>query len=343
MRLFETDLEVRARSLASSRLPPDPIGLDLVNADAVALAAREGLRGRRKHLPPWLLYDNEGSALFDKITRLPEYYPTRTERAILAREAGAIVAAAGPPLEIVELGSGSAEKSELLLAELLTHQRHATYVPVDVSPTALDAAASRLAHLRRLSVRPIVARYPEELARLGAPGVARRLVLFLGSNIGNYDPPAARSLLVGVSRALRPGDALLVGADLRKTRRVLVPAYDDARGVTARFNRNVLARLNRELGADFDLERFRHVARWNPRRSRVEMFLESTARQTVRLPVIDLVVNLARGERIHTESSYKLTTPGIRALLKRAAFRLEASWHDPRRWMGLYLGRRGPR
>jgi dimethylhistidine N-methyltransferase len=327
----------RAASAGVADVATEP---DTATAEAVAAAAREGLLGRRKHLPPWLLYDERGSALFDEITRLPEYYPTRTERAILERDAPEIVAAAGPPLEVVELGSGSAAKTDLLLGELVAHQRHVTYVPVDVSPAALDAAAARLARLPRVTVRPLVARYPEELGRLGAPNGARRLVLFLGSNIGNYDPGAARALLAGVGRSLRAGDALLLGADLRKARGVLLPAYDDARGVTARFNLNLLVRLNRELGADFDVGRFRHVALWNARRSRMEMFLESTARQRVVLPALGAAASFARGERIHTESSYKFTTTAIRALLTRAGFRVEARWHDPRRWFGVYLARR---
>jgi uncharacterized SAM-dependent methyltransferase len=189
-------------------------------------------------------------------------------------------------------------------------------------------------------VRPLVARYPEELGLLRAPMGARRLVLFLGSNIGNYDPAGARALLVGVGRSLRAGDALLLGADLRKPASVLVPAYDDARGVTARFNLNVLVRLNRELGADFDVARFRHVARWNARRSRMEMLLESTARQRVVLGALDAAATFGRGERIHTESSYKLTPVAIRALLARAGFHVEARWEDARRWFAVTLARR---
>ncbi|HVU51603.1 MAG TPA: L-histidine N(alpha)-methyltransferase [Polyangia bacterium] len=335
MRLLDTHSS--ARPGAGS-----PAALDVATLDAVAAAARDGLLGRPKRLPPWLLYDERGSALFDEITRLPEYYPTRTERAILAREAAAIVSAVGTPVEVVELGSGSAEKTQLLLAELQARQRRVVYVPVDVSPTALGAAAERLRRHPRLRVRPLVARYPEELGLLGAPDGARRLVLFLGSNIGNYDPAGARALLAGVGRSLRAGDALLLGADLRKARGLLLRAYDDARGVTARFNLNLLVRLNRELGARFDVGRFRHVARWNARRSRMEMLLESATRQRVVIDALGAVATFARGERIHTESSYKLTTAGVRALLARAGFRLEARWHDPRRWFGVYLARRLP-
>jgi dimethylhistidine N-methyltransferase len=309
--------------------------------EAVAAAVRAGLLRARKSLPPWLFYDELGSGLFEEITALPEYYLTRTERAILVREAEAIVSAAGPPLEVVELGAGSAAKTELLLEALLRHQPRVTYVPLDVSPAALLSARARLRRLRRVNVHPILARYPEALT-LPRPESGRRLVLFLGSNIGNYDPAAARALLSAVGRALRPGDALLLGADLRKSPRVLLPAYDDAQGVTARFNKNVLVRLNRELDANFDLDGFRHLARWNAHRSRIEMHLESTREQRVTLGALGVEVSFARGERIHTESSYKLTPLRIRQLLAAAGFRTEATFYDPHRWFGLTLGRRGP-
>lgn len=328
------------RAAATKRLEVRPGEAEVATLDAVAAAVRAGLLGPRKHLPPWLFYDARGSALFEEITALPEYYLTRTERAILVREAGAIAAAAGPPLEVVELGAGSAAKTEILLEALLEQQARVTYLPLDVSPAALTSARARLRRLRRVTVRPIVARYPEGLNLLPASDGQRRLVVFLGSNIGNYDPPAAQLLLTGVARGLRPGDALLLGADLRKPPRDLLPAYDDAQGVTARFNKNVLSRLNRELDADFDLDSFRHLARWNARRSRIEMHLESTRAQRVPLRALGVEISFARGERIHTESSYKLTPVRVRRLLAAAGFRAEASWTDPRRWFGLTLGRR---
>jgi dimethylhistidine N-methyltransferase len=330
------------RDAAAKRLEAPPAGADATTVDAVGAAVRDGLLRRRKSLPPWLFYDDRGSALFEEITALPEYYLTRTERAILEHDAEAMVSAAGPPLEIVELGAGSAAKTELLLKALLRQQPRVTYVPVDVSPAALSAARARLRPLRRVVVQPILARYPEGLLLPRPPEGQRRLVLFLGSNIGNYDPPAARALLSAVGRALRPGDALLLGADLRKAAGVLLPAYDDAQGVTARFNKNVLVRLNRDLGADFDPDSFRHVARWNAGRLRVEMHLESTREQRVALGTLGIAVRFARGERIHTESSYKLTPARIRQLLADAGFRAEATFYDPRRWFGLYLGRRAP-
>ena len=303
---------------------------------AVARAVAEGLLRADKRLPPWLLYDQRGSALFEEITELPEYYPTRTERAILAAHAGEMIDAAGTPVAIAELGAGTATKTRLLLEALLQRQPRAAYVPIDVSASALAIAQAALAPVRGLSVHPMVGRYPEELGVLDAiPG--RRLLLFLGSNLGNYDPEPARALLAAVRARLRPGDALLIGTDLRKPARVLIPAYDDAAGVTARFNKNVLARLNRELGAEFDLPAFRHVVRWNSAASRVELYLESMRAQRVWLGALGASAQFAAGERIHTESSYKFTRAGLRELFRAAGFEWERSWHDERRWFAVHL------
>jgi L-histidine N-alpha-methyltransferase len=304
----------------------------------VADAARRGLLRARKSLPPWLLYDDAGSALFEEITRLPEYYLTRTEHALLRRDAGAMLEAAGGQLEIVELGAGSAIKTRLLLEAALARQPRVRYVPVDVSRAAIAQASAELRGLRRLDVQPVVARYPDELGFLRETP-ARRLVLFLGSNIGNYDGPAALELLAGVRRRLAPGDALLIGADRRKSPTLLLPAYDDAAGVTARFNKNILVRLNRELGAGFVPGRFKHVVRWNDRASRVELYLESAVAQRVVIAELGTTVDFAARERIHTESSYKLTEAKLGGLLRRSGFVPETSWTDERRWFGLTLAR----
>ncbi|HEX3697868.1 MAG TPA: L-histidine N(alpha)-methyltransferase [Polyangia bacterium] len=320
------------QSRASSQLELDETRRD------VAAAVRDGLLRRRKRLPAWLLYDQQGSALFEEITLLPEYYLTRTERAILTDHAAEMIRAAGPPLSVVELGAGSASKTRILLQALLAQQRHGHYTPVDVSPSALGFAQHQLRDLPRLSVRPVVARYPEELGFLrGLPG--RRLVIFLGSNVGNYNPRAARTLLGAVRRQLAPGDALLMGTDLRKSAAVLLPAYDDARGVTARFNKNVLERINRVLGARFDSHRFRHVVRWNAEASRVELYLESLVAHTVPVAALDVEIPFAAGERIHTESSHKFTQAAVRALLTAAGFRWEATWRDAHRRFAVHLAR----
>jgi len=309
---------------------------------AVAAAVRAGLAKPRKSLPPWLLYDGTGSALFEEITALPEYYLTRTERAILQGSSDEIISAAGLPLEIVELGAGSATKTSLLLQALLARQPTALYTPVDVSPTALRLAVAELRRFRRLHVRPIQARYPDDLV-LPERSAERRLVVFLGSNIGNYEPSDARALLAGVRARLEPGDAFLLGADLAKSPRLLLPAYDDAAGVTARFNLNVLTRLNRELGAAFNLDRFRHVVKWNAVASRMELYVESTVAQTVPIRALGTKVAFGRGERIHTESSYKLTRSALRGLLVDAGFKPEMKWYDARGWFGLFLARVPPR
>ena len=334
----------------SGQFAPDPIpgaavapGAFAVDTFAtVADAVRRGLSRARKRLPPWMLYDDRGSALFEDITCLPEYYLTRTERQILATHAGAIVETAGPPLEVVELGAGSASKTCLLLEALLGRQPRVRYSPVDVSPAALAQAAVELRRLRRLDVFPVVARYPEDLGFL-RPRSGRRLVLFLGSNIGNYDPAAARTLLTAVRRHLEPGDGLLLGVDRRKDKSLLVPAYDDVAGVTARFNKNVLARINRELGAKFDLDRFRHTVVWNDRASRMELYLESAIDQRVPIAALGINVRFAAKERIHTESSYKLTDTKVRHLLVSCGFKPEQSWSDERRWFGVHLARVAPR
>ena len=333
----DMDLDLGERLVERTRRPRPSVTVDDTTR-AVAVAVSDGLLRRRKRLPAWLLYDQQGSALFEEITDLPEYYLTRTERAILAAHAGEMIRAAGPPLSVIELGAGSASKTRLLLQALLGQQGRADYTPVDVSPSALAHAERQLRPLDRLAVRPVVARYPDELGFLrGLRG--RRLVLFLGSNIGNYDPRAARTLLGAVRRQLAPGDALLMGTDLRKAPAHLLPAYDDARGVTARFNLNVLQRLNDQLGARFMTDCFRHRVRWNARASRVELYLQSLVAQTVPIAGLGIAVPFAAGERIHTESSYKFTQSMVRGLLAAAGFRWQTTWRDPRGWFAVHLAR----
>jgi L-histidine N-alpha-methyltransferase len=321
-----------AAALVQSLAPRDTFA-------AVAEAVRAGLLRKRKRLPPWLLYDDEGSALFEEITRLPAYYLTRTERAILVAHADAMVEAAGLPREVVELGAGSATKTRVLLAALSRRLPRVRYVPVDVSPAALAQATIELRELSHVDVRPAVARYPEELGFLRRSAGGRRLVMFLGSNVGNYDPPRAIELLTAVRRQLAPGDGFLMGVDRRKSPALLLPAYDDDVGVTERFSKNVLARLNRELGATFELDRFRHVVAWNARASRLDLYLESTVAQRVAIDALDVWVDLGARERIHTESSYKLTDARVRQLLARAGFVPQVSWTDGGGLYGVHLAR----
>lgn len=311
-------------------------------SERVATAVREGLASSPKRLPPWLFYDEEGSRLFEKITELPEYYLTRTERAILSSDAGAIVAraAAGEKLRVAELGAGSAEKTRLLLAAAVRRQGPVVYEPTDVSASALMTAQERLEHeLPDVIVEPSVLDYTCGLT-LDTPSPGeRRLVLYIGSSIGNFEPEESVRLLRHIRSALRPGDALLLGVDLVKSPEPLLAAYDDAEGVTAAFNRNVLVRLNRELAADFDTMAFTHRAVWNAMDSRIEMHLVSRKAQTVTLPDLDLRVDFAPGESIHTENSYKYQPGEPEALLSTTGFRPNRTWTDRRGWFAVCLAR----
>jgi L-histidine Nalpha-methyltransferase len=315
-----------------------------INKSAILVSpiAEEVLRGlsaRQRRLPPKLFYDEQGSRLFDQITETAEYYPTRTERAILEDNAGDMVLHAGNNLTLVELGAGSASKTQILIQALLRRQLRADFYPVDVSFSALQGALASLnGHFPRLRVCPIVADYTHHLPDLWQlPG--RKLVLFLGSTIGNFEPEEAEEFLRSVRRSLQSGDALLVGFDLVKNTGILHAAYNDAHGVTERFNKNVLGRINRELGGSFDLDAFAHVAFWNRRKSRIEMHLESLYEQMVWIEDLGRGFHFKRSERIHTENSYKFNDRSLGRLLRRAGFRLERSWTDPQGWFSEALAR----
>ena len=304
-----------------------------------AREVEEGISGFPKTLPCKLFYDATGSELFEEITRLPEYYLTRTELAILEEHAAEMVRAAGQNLTVVELGAGTAAKTCSLLRALTRRQMRVSFFPVDISPAALGEARERVsAECPNVSVRPVVADFAEGFGFLRDIR-GRKLVLYLGSSIGNFDPESAVKMLSQVRRELAAGDALLLGTDMVKNPSILVPAYDDTQGVTAEFNKNVLRRLNRDLQADFDLDAFRHVALWNPIRSRMEIYLESLRTQMVTLRLLQLTVRIHVGERIHTENSYKYTLPMAHEMLRDAGFNLERSWFDECKWFGLHLGR----
>jgi L-histidine Nalpha-methyltransferase len=315
--------------------------LDL--APTMADDVRRGLTASPKSLPPYLFYDDVGSALYERITTLPEYYLTRAEHAIFGDHSTEIVArakgSASRPLGVVELGAGSAYKTETLLRAVMERQRRCTYVPIDVSGAAIEEANERLrAALPAVVVRPLVMTHQQSLpflAELGAP----QLVLFIGSSVGNFEDAEAASLLRGLRGALGPDTLLLLGTDLRKSPDRLLPAYDDAAGVTAAFNKNILARINRELGGHFDLQRFRHVARWNDAASRMEMHLESTASQEVAVDGLALRVRFEAGETIHTESSIKYDLPRVQRLLGAGGFTLETTFYDDARSFGVHLAR----
>lgn len=298
-----------------------------------------GLSAEPRRLPAKLFYDAAGSRLFEEITRTPEYYPTRTERAILEDHAAEIARAAGSNLTLVELGAGSASKTRVLISAILRRQLRLEFHPVDVSPAALKEALSSLnGDFTNLKVSPIVADYTDHVPRLDSLP-ARKLVLFIGSTIGNFEPQQAVRFLQRVRRSLQPGDALLLGFDMVKDAQVLHAAYNDAAGVTAQFNKNLLARINRELDADFDLDEFNHVAFWNRRASRIEMHLESRVDQSVRVRDLNRTFHFSFGERIHTENSYKFTTSSIRKLVRLSGFKMEQTWTDPQEWFSVVLAR----
>ena len=303
-----------------------------------------GLSSRPRSLSPWLFYDVEGSRLFEEITELPEYYVTRAEREILAAHAEEVIDSAGDgKLSIYELGAGTGTKTGLLLRAAVRRQGSVAYHAIDVSDSALSEAKVRLeVDIPGVRVEAVVSDYTDGLSgiaeQLGPRQPCdRRMFLYIGSSIGNFEMPFALQILRDIRRQLLPGDKLLLGADLVKDRQILLDAYDDAAGVTAAFNKNVLARINRELGSNFNLQLFRHRARWNEEASRIEMHLESLITQIVFVPALDLQVRLGRAETIHTENSYKFTDGQICGLLGRAGFSIAKQWKDERGWFGEYL------
>ncbi|MEU7763922.1 L-histidine N(alpha)-methyltransferase [Nocardia sp. NPDC049190] len=300
--------------------------------------ARLGLTAQQKWLPPKWFYDATGSALFEQITELPEYYPTRTERALLERVVGAIARATQAEV-LVELGAGSAAKTRLLLTALTTQAPLKSYVPQDVSSAALRAAAAEIAaEFPGLAVRGVVSDFTDTLHIL--PRGGRRMIAFLGGTIGNLVPEERAEFLASVHNVLEPGEQLLLGAGLVVDPAVLVPAYDDAAGVTAEFNRNVLHVLNSRLGADFAPEKFRHIAIWDSAREWIEMRLEATEDMTVTVGELDLTVHFARGEQLRTEISAKFRIGGLTAELAAAGFGTQQVWTDPDERFALVLAER---
>lgn len=300
-----------------------------------AVAVRTYLDRTPRQLPTRYLYDPLGSALFDAICRLPWYRVTRAEAGLLTRHAAEILSAAEPLARIVELGSGSGGKLAALLAARPPGSPRLRLDLIDISRAALDAAARTLGAFEDVDIVGHQAEYESGLDAVageiaaGTSHCGRTLVLFLGSNIGNFDPPIARGLLRRLRASLEPGDALLLGADLVKPKADLLLAYDDPLGVTAAFNRNLLVRINRELGGDFDVADFRHKAVWNAAASRVEMYLVSTRAQRVRVAAAGVDILIHDGESIWTESSYKYTTDDVAGLLARCGFgRQAAEWTD---------------
>src|SRR5690242_15992360 len=295
-----------------------------------AAEVRAGLtRFGQKELPSKYLYDDVGSALFEVISVLPEYGLTRADERVLQRHADEIVEQVAGPVAVAELGSGSGKKTRWILKALCRRQ-HVSYFPIEISPTALAMCARELGDIECMSIVGFESEYLDGLREVEA---RRRdgqnlLVLFLGSTIGNFDRPAAAGFLRKMRRILRPGDSLLLGTDLEKPIPQLLAAYDDSLGVTAAFNLNLLARINRELDADFILERFEHDARFNPEARSVEMHLRSRRNQVVTIPRAGLTVSFGEGETIWTESSHKYCPEEMSRIAREAGFFCKAQWID---------------
>jgi L-histidine Nalpha-methyltransferase len=333
---------------------------------AVAAEAHHGLTATPKNLAPWLFYDEAGSRLFEQITTLPEYYLTRTERDLFTTHADEIFQllshGTGCPisdgsssevglqsaqnLTITELGAGTASKTGILLRALTRLQPEVLYQPIDISPTALDEARETIERtIPGITVRPQTANYITDSVHIERPPHTKILALYIGSSIGNFSPSESSAILANLRAQLQPGDALLLGTDLAPNRtksiQTLLAAYNDASGVTAAFNRNILTRLNRDLDANFNLSRFTHNARWNPTESRIEMHLESTCAQTIHIPENStaprLTLNFTPGETIHTENSYKFTPDAIATLLADSAFTPTRTFTDPQNLFAVTL------
>ena len=300
------------------------------SADEFAADVREGLgRKGQKELPSKYLYDAIGSALFEAISLLPEYGVTRADERLLRVHAAEIVEKVPSPLVVAELGSATGKKTRWLL-QTLCRRQPTSYYPIEISRSALVMCRRQLSDIDSISILGFEREYLDGLGQVanGRRGGQRILVLFLGSTIGNFDRPAAREFLSAVRRILEPGDFLLLGTDLEKPVRQLLDAYDDRLGITAAFNRNLLARINRELGGNFDLEAFEHVARYEEKERRVEMHLRARSRQTAVIPKAGLRVTIGEGETIWTESSHKYSPEEPYRMAQATGFSCVAQWID---------------
>jgi len=316
------------------------VHLDSDTAAKMRQDVRAGLLATPKELAPKYFYDELGSQLFEQITGLPEYYPTRAERAILVERAAAIVATAGAPRTLVELGSGSAAKTRHLLSAMRDADCLGTYVPVDISEEIThETAESLVEEYPGLVVHGLVCDFEHHLERIPDVDADGRLVAFLGGTIGNLYPEARRDFLGRIAGLLGPGDSLLLGTDLVKDHGRLEAAYDDAEGITAEFNKNVLRVLNRELGADFDLDAFEHVARYDVEGARMDIRLRSVAEQTIRLEELDLTVEFDEGEEMRTEISAKFTRERLEEIYAESGMAMSGWFTDPAGDYALSLAR----
>lgn len=334
---------MEVRPTANSKLPEVESVLSMVERLRVSRVApdrsiptfaedvRRGLTASPKFLYPKYFYDELGSRLFEAITALPEYYLTRSEAEILRLHAGEIAATLGGPVWLLELGSGDGQKTRLVIEALLARQAMLEYVPVDISESAVETSSRALLFTYPdLHITAYVGEYHAALRQIRKEriGPGRTLVLFLGSTLGNLDPQERLALVRDVRHLLNPGEGFLLGTDLKKSESVLLPAYDDPLGVTAAFNLNLLARINRELGGEFDLAAFRHRVIYNREEGRVEMHLESRRAQTVSIRAPGIEVSFAEGETLHTESSHKFDLGQVAALAAETGFELRRTWTD---------------
>ena len=306
--------------------------------DGFAEDVRTGLSATPKRLSCRFFYDVYGSKIFEEICALPEYYLTRAEQEILEANAGEIAARFQGDVTLLELGSGSARKTRVLIEALIEQQEYLQFVPIDISPTILEQSSRDLQeYYPNLEVNPVAAEYREGLARAHQLVSGPKLILWLGSNIGNFGRGEAALLIESIKQYMSANDRLLVGIDLRKDKNVLEAAYDDVQGVTARFNLNILNRINRDLGGTFDSKRFRHEAIYNEEEGRVEMYLVSDTMQVVHIADLDCTVRFDQDERIHTENSYKYSLAEIEQLARSAGLRIQEQSFDERHRFSLNL------
>jgi L-histidine N-alpha-methyltransferase len=304
----------------------------------MAADVRAGLSRPFKELSPRYFYDERGSQLFEQITELPEYYPTRCEREILVEQADAICRAANNPVTLIELGSGSATKTRVLLDAMHCAGCLETYAPVDISEEITRETAQRIAgEYEGIKVRGLVCDFELDLERIDAPGP--RVIALLGGTIGNFAPQQRAGFLRRIANLLDPDDRFLLGTDLVKDRATLEAAYNDSAGVTAEFNKNVLAVLNRQLQADFDLDAFEHVARWDPENLWIDIRLRSLADQIVNVKALDMQVPFAAGEEMRTEISTKYARPGLEGIYAEAGLEITDWFTDAEGLFGLSLAR----
>ena len=327
-----------------------PVGVNLIEASepdpqqSLKGAVAEGLKKPQKSIPSLFFYDTVGSQLFEQICKLPEYYPTRTERKILTDNARDIIETVGGEVALVELGSGSSGKTRILIDAILARQNHLHYIPTDISTDfLLESSITLKNEYEPLSITAIAAEHCDALRLLPEAGNQPRLFLFLGSNIGNFDPEEATHFIGQICRRMNEDDRLMIGFDLVKNREVLFAAYNDTAGVTAEFNKNLLARINREVGGDFALDLFDHYAPFIEEHSRIEMRLISRCAQKVDVDHLGETFDFEEGEYIHTENSYKYTLERFGSLCEAAGMEMQEHWLDERAWFAVGLFRKASR